>query len=239
MADTTDARHALLFAREHGLPIAIRGGGHNVAGSALVDGGLVIDHTLRRGVRVDRAARRVEVEPGVLLSELDTATACADLVVPAGINTTTGLAGLALGGGIGWLMRAHGLTCDHLVEADLLTAEGDIVNVTADGQPDLLWGLRGGGGNFGVVTRFVFGAAPIAGSVLGGLVLFPMEEGEAVLRRYRDWSATLPRSVTTIVLLRTVRRSHGRSRSSRSSAERSATGPTRRRPTPSATRHTS
>lgn len=204
VTDTADARHALLFAREHGLPIAIRGGGHNVAGSALVDGGVVIDHTLRRGVRVDRATRRVEAEPGVLLGELDAATARADLVVPTGINTTTGLAGLTLGGGIGWLMRAHGLTCDRLVEADLLTADGDVINVSAEEQPELLWGLRGGGGNFGIVTRFSFEAVPFDGSVLGGLVLYPIEEGETVLRRYRDWVATLPRTVTTIVALRSV-----------------------------------
>jgi len=204
VASSADARHALLFAREHGLPIAIRGGGHNVSGSASVDGGLVIDHSMRRGVRVDRATRRVEVEPGALLGDVDAATARDGLVVPIGINTTTGIAGLTLGGGIGWLMRAHGLTADHLLEADLLTAGGDVVRVTADEQPELLWGLRGGGGNFGIVTRFVFEAVPFDGSVFGGLVLYPMEEGGAVLRRYRDWAETLPRTVTTIVALRSV-----------------------------------
>ena len=199
-----DARRALLFARQHGLPIAIRGGGHNVSGSALVDRGVVIDHAMRRAVHVDPVTRLVEVDPGVLLGELDSATVPFGLLVPSGINTTTGIAGLALGGGIGWLMRAHGLTSDHLVEADLVTADGDLVNVTEESESELLWGLRGGGGNFGIVTRFVFAAVPLAEPVLAGLALYPMAEAEAVLRRYRDWIASLSGETTTIVALRTV-----------------------------------
>ena len=124
--------------------------------------------------------------------------------MPVGINTTTGLAGLALGGGIGWLMRRDGLTCDHLVAADLLTASGDIVSVDAEREPDLLWALRGGSGNFGIVTRFSFRARPLGQRVLAGMVLFDLDEGHAVLRRYREWAASLPDTVTSIVTLRTV-----------------------------------
>ena len=203
-ADARDTRRAVAFAREHELPISVRGGGHNVSGSALVDGGVVVDNGLRRAVRVNPASRTVEVEPGALLGELDRATAEHGLAVPVGINTTTGLAGLALGGGIGWLMRRDGLTCDHLVAADLLTAGGEIVVVDADRDPDLLWALRGGSGNFGIVTRFVFRARPLAPRVLAGLVLFDLDEGQAVLRRYSEWAAALPDTVTSIVTLRTV-----------------------------------
>ncbi|HXG39561.1 MAG TPA: FAD-binding oxidoreductase [Candidatus Limnocylindrales bacterium] len=203
-SSTADAREALLFARERGLPVAIRGGGHNVSGSALVDGGVVVDQSLRRSVRVDPNSRRVEVEPGVLLGELDGATRPHGLAVPIGIYTTTGVAGLALGGGIGWLMGAHGLTCDHLVGAEAVVADGRIVTVTEETEPELLWGLRGGGGNFGIFGRFVFQAVPLADPVLAGIVLYPLEEGERVLRRYRGWAAELGRATTTIVVLRTV-----------------------------------
>lgn len=204
VATPEDAARAVRFAREQGLPLSIRGGGHNVAGSALVDDGVVIDHTLRRAVDVDPRTRRVTVAPGALLGELDAATRPFGLAVPVGINTTTGVAGLALGGGIGWLMRRHGLTCDHLVEADMVTAKGDIIEVTERTEPALLWGLRGGGGNFGVVTRFVFEAVPLSDPVLAGPALYPMEQGEAVLRRYRDWAPGLGRDTTALVALRTL-----------------------------------
>jgi FAD/FMN-containing dehydrogenase len=203
-ATAEDARRALIFARQQGLAISVRGGGHNVAGSALADDGVVLDHTLRRTVTVDPETGLVEVEPGVTLGELDQATAAHGLAVPVGINTTTGVAGLTLGGGIGWLMRRDGLACDHLVGADLLTADGEILTVNEDDHPDLLWGLRGGGGNFGAVTRFVFRGVQLAPEVLSGQVLFPFDEAASVLRRYRDWAADLPDSVTTIVALRTV-----------------------------------
>jgi FAD/FMN-containing dehydrogenase len=203
-ATAEDARRALLFARQQGLPISVRGGGHNVSGSALADGGVVLDHTLRRGVTVHPETALVDVEPGVTLGELDKATAAHGLAVPVGINAPTGVAGLTLGGGIGWLMRRDGLACDHLVGADLLTADGEILEVNEDDHPDLLWGLRGGGGNFGAVTRFVFRAVSLAPEVLAGQVLFPYEEATGVLRRYRDWAADLPDEVTTVVALRTV-----------------------------------
>lgn len=205
VAGTDDIRMALDFALDRGLPIAVRGGGHNVSGSALVDDGVVIDNSLLHGVTTDAATRRVDVEPGALLGELDAATVPHGIAVPTGINTTTGVAGLTLGGGIGWLMRAHGLACDHLVEAEVLTAGGELVLVNSETEPELLWGLRGGGGNFGIVTRFTFDSVPIdPAGVFGGLALFPMEEGEQVVRRYRDWAGKLPRTVTTILALRSV-----------------------------------
>jgi len=204
VADERDTQVALRFGNELGLAIAIRGGGHNVSGSALVDGGVVIDNSARRNVVVDPRAGLVHVDPGVLLGELDAATAAHGLAVPVGINTTTGLAGLALGGGIGWMMRRHGLTCDQLVGADVILADGTPVHATAEEEPELFWGLRGGGGNFGVVTKFTFRAARLHPDVRAGFVFFSLDEGESVLRRYRDWAAALPGSVTTIVALRTV-----------------------------------
>ncbi len=203
-ATAEDARRALEFARERELPVSIKGAGHNVAGSALVDGGVVIDHGLRRAVKLSADGRRVNAEPGVLLGELDAATTSSGVAVPIGINSTTGVAGLALGGGVGWLMRAHGLTCDHLEAADLVLADGRSLTVTDADEADLMWALRGGGGNFGVVTRFEFSTVPLPRPVLAGMIAFPMEDGERILRGYRDWLDQAPDTTTTIVALRTV-----------------------------------
>jgi FAD/FMN-containing dehydrogenase len=199
-----DARAALRWARDNDMPVSIMGGGHNVSGSALVDGGVVIDHGLRRGVTLSPDGTRVSAEPGALLVDMDTATVPHGVAVPIGINTTTGLAGLTLGGGIGWLMRAHGLTCDHLVGADLVLADGTQLAVSEATEPDLLWALRGGGGNFGIVSRFEVATVPMPGPVLAGMLAFPMEDGVRVLRAYREWAAEAPDSVTTIVALRSV-----------------------------------
>jgi FAD/FMN-containing dehydrogenase len=169
-----------------------------------VDDGVVIDHGLRRGVELSADRTQVSVEPGALLGDLDAATVPHGVAVPIGINTTTGLAGLTLGGGIGWLMRAHGLTCDRLVGAEVVLADGSLVQVDEATQPDLLWALRGGGGNFGIVTRFEFATVPMPEAVLAGMLAFPLEDGVRVLRAYRDWTAESPNSLTTIVALRTV-----------------------------------
>jgi FAD/FMN-containing dehydrogenase len=203
-ATADDARRALAFARQHDLPVSIMGGGHNVSGSALVDGGVVIDHGLRRGAALSTDRAHVSVEPGALLGDLDGATVPEGVAVPIGINTTTGLAGLTLGGGIGWLMRAHGLTCDRLVGAEVVLADGRLLEVDEATEPDLLWALRGGGGNFGIVTRFDFATVPMPAAVLAGMLAFPMEDGVRILRAYRDWAADAPEAVTTIVALRTV-----------------------------------
>ena len=203
-ANADDARQALAFAREHDLPVSIMGGGHNVSGSALVDGGVVIDHGLRRGVALSSDRAHLSVEPGALLGDLDGATVPHGVAVPIGINTTTGLAGLTLGGGIGWLMRAHGLTCDRLIGAEVVLADGRLLEVDETTEPDLLWALRGGGGNFGIVTRFHFATVPMPEAVLAGMLAFPLEDGVPILRAYRDWAAEAPEAVTTIVALRTV-----------------------------------
>jgi FAD/FMN-containing dehydrogenase len=165
---------------------------------------VVIDHGLRRAVTVSPDRSRLVAEPGALLGDVDAASVPHGVAVPIGINTTTGLAGLTLGGGIGWLMRAHGLTCDALVAADLVLADGTQLTVTEADEPDLTWALRGGGGNFGIVTRFEFATVPMPGPVLAGMLAFPMEDGARILRAYREWALDAPRTVTTIVALRTV-----------------------------------
>lgn len=197
-----DVIAALRSARTHDLEVAVRGGGHNVAGTALTDGGLVIDLQLMRGMRLDPRTRRLVAQPGVRLGDVDHETQAFGLAVVAGINSETGLAGLTLGGGIGWLMRKHGLTIDHLVGADVVTADGQLVHASADENADLFWAVRGGGGNFGIVTAFEFDLVEIGPPVRSGIVLYPAERAAEVLRAYRDWAAGAPDEVTTISLLR-------------------------------------
>jgi FAD/FMN-containing dehydrogenase len=191
-ADASDVRSAVRFAREHDLRMSVRSGGHGVGGLALCDDGLVVDLSALKGVRVEEGNRLAEVEAGVNLGELDRATQAFGLAVPAGIVTHTGVAGLTLGGGIGWLTRKHGLSVDNLVGADVVTADGELVAASEDDHPDLLWGLRGGGGNFGVVTSFHFRAHPIGPTVLAGPMLFPLERGPEVMETYRGWAAEAP-----------------------------------------------
>jgi FAD/FMN-containing dehydrogenase len=201
-ADASDVRSAVRFAREHDLRMSVRSGGHGVAGLALCDDGLVVDLSALKGVRVDEAAGLAEVEAGVTLGELDRATQAFGLAVPAGIVTHTGVAGLTLGGGIGWLTRKHGLSIDNLVGADVVTADGELVAASEDDHPDLFWGLRGGGGNFGVVTSFRFRAHPIGPTVLAGPMLFPLERGPEVMQTYRGWAAEAPEELTTVLNVR-------------------------------------
>src|SRR5919197_2257773 len=158
---TADVIAALRFAREHELEIAVRSGGHNVAGTALSDGGLVIDLQLLKGLRVDPERRRLLAQPGLRLGDVDHETQAFGLALVSGINSETGLAGLTLGGGIGWQMRKHGLTIDHLASADVVTADGEVLKASAEENPDLFWALRGGGGNFGIVTAFEFDLVPL------------------------------------------------------------------------------
>ena len=185
-ADAADVVAAIAFARERGLEISIRGGGHNIAGSSVCDGGVMIDLSQMTQVRVDAAARRAHVEPGALLADVDRATLEHGLATPLGINSTTGVAGLTLGGGFGWLTRMHGLTVDNLVSADVVGADGMMRQASAGENPDLFWALRGGGGNFGVVTRFEFALHPIPPQVLAGLLVFPMAHAGEVLRAVPD-----------------------------------------------------
>jgi FAD/FMN-containing dehydrogenase len=199
---TSDVIAALRFAREHGLEVAVRSGGHNVAGTALSDGGMVIDLQLMKGIRVDPQRRTLLAQPGLRLGDVDHETQAFGLALACGINSETGLAGLALGGGIGWQMRKHGLTIDHLTSADVVTAGGELVKANAEENPDLFWAIRGGGGNFGIVTAFEFNLVPLGPTVYSGAVLYPAEDAWAVLRAYRDWAAEAPEDITTILTLR-------------------------------------
>jgi FAD/FMN-containing dehydrogenase len=199
---TADVIAALRFAREHNLEVAVRGGGHNVAGSALSEGGMVIDLQLMNGIRVDGERRTLFAQPGLRLGDVDHETEAFGLTLVSGINSETGLAGLALGGGIGWQMRKYGLTIDHLTSADVVTAGGTMLKASAEENPDLFWAIRGGGGNFGIVTAFEFNLVQAGPPVHGGVVLYPAEHAREVLHAYRLWAADAPDEVTTILLLR-------------------------------------
>jgi FAD/FMN-containing dehydrogenase len=187
------------LARERGLPLAIRGGGHNVAGNATVDDGIVLDLGGLKRVDVDAEARIVRVDPGVTLGELDLATEPFGLAVPVGVVSKTGVAGLTLGGGFGWLLRARGLTVDNLIAADVMTANGKIVHASETENPDLLWGLKGGGGNFGVVTSFTFRAHPLGSPIFGGNLIYERLRWEEALRAFRDWTIDLDERMTSII----------------------------------------
>ncbi len=197
-----DVRAAVRFARDQDLVVAVRGGGHNVAGTAVCDGGLVIDLSPMKGMRVDPASRTARAEPGLLWGEFDRETQAFGLAGPGGIVTHTGIAGLTLGGGIGWLMRRHGLTCDNLRSADVVTADGRFVTASPTENPDLFWGLRGGGGNFGIVTSFEFQLHPVGPTVLAGPVFHPAGKAAEVLRFYREYAKAAPPELTTILSLR-------------------------------------
>lgn len=201
---TADVMACVRFAAEHRLLTAVRGGGHNIAGSAMCDGGLVIDLSLMRSVQVDPEARTARVEPGALLSDLDREAQAHGLAVPLGINSTTGVAGLTLGGGFGWLSRSLGMTIDSLTGAEMVTADGGRLRVDADHHPDLLWGLRGGGANLGVVTAFDFLLHPVGPQVLAGLIVHPLSQAPDLLRRYRQLAAAAPDALTVWVVMRSA-----------------------------------
>lgn len=186
---TADVVAAVRFARANDLTIAVRGGGHNVAGMATVTGGLVIDLSALNDVRVDPDRQTVRAGGGTMLGQLDAATQVHGLAVPVGIVSETGIAGLALSGGMGWLRRKYGLTCDNLVAAELVTADGEVLTADADQHPDLLWALQGGGGNFGVVTSFEFTSYPIGPEVAVAFVFYPGERAPEILRNIDDYMA--------------------------------------------------
>ena len=201
-ANATDVQSAVRLALEHDLRTSVRGGGHGVAGLCLCDEGLVIDLSAMRGIRVDGELGEAHVEAGVTLGELDRATQAFGLVVPAGIVTHTGVAGLTLGGGIGWLTRKHGLSVDNLLGADVVTADGTLATAGEDADVDLLWGLRGGGGNLGVVTSFRFRTHPHGPNVVAGPIVFPLERTAEVMDTYREWALDAPDELTTILNIR-------------------------------------
>lgn len=201
---TADVIEAVGFAQEHDLPVAVRGGGHSVAGDGTCEDGLVVDLSGMKSVRVDPAAERVRAEPGVTLGDLDHETQAFGLAVPSGVVSMTGLAGLTLGGGVGWLMREHGLTCDHLVGADVVTTDGELVHASETENEELFWALKGGGGNFGIVTSFEFDLIELGPTVLAGANLLPADGAREVLEFYRDFTDQAPREVTAACIVKTA-----------------------------------
>ena len=198
----SDVIQAINFAREHDLVVAVRGGGHNIAGNAVCDGGLMIDLSSMNFVRVDPAAKRAWIGPGATLGDVDRETQAFGLALPTGINSTTGISGLTLGGGFGWLTRKYGLTIDSLVSADIVTADGHLLRASADENPDLFWAIRGGGGNFGIVTAFEFNLHRAGPEVLSGLVVHPFDNARELLRSYREAVINAPEELTCWVVMR-------------------------------------
>jgi FAD/FMN-containing dehydrogenase len=197
-----DVRLAIELARERDLVVSVRGAGHHIAGRSVCDGGLVIDLSRMRGVRVDPGARVARVEPGATLRDVDHETQAFGLATPLGINSTTGVAGLVLGGGFGWLTRKLGMTADNLVAADVVTADGQLLHASEQREPDLLWGLRGGGGNLGVVTSFELRLHPVGPHVLAGFVVHPLAAAREVMRAWRDVMALAPDDLSCWVVAR-------------------------------------
>ena len=201
-AGAADVVQAVNFARKHRLLLAVRGAGHNIAGNAVCDGGLLVDLSAMKSVSVQPDSRTARVEPGVTLGEFDAATQAFGLATPTGINSTTGVAGLTLGGGFGWLSRKYGMTIDNLLAADVVTANGELVSASAEDHPDLFWGIRGGGGNFGVVTSFEFRLHPVGPQVLSGLIVHPFSAATSALQFYRDFTARASDDLSVWVVMR-------------------------------------
>ena len=197
-----DVINAVKLAHDEKLLVAVRGGGHNIAGNAVCDGGLMIDLSPMKSVRVDRAAKRAWVEPGATLADVDKETQSFGLALPTGINSTTGIAGLTLGGGFGWITRKFGLTIDNLLSADVVTANGELLRTSPAENSDLFWALRGGGGNFGIVTSFEFQLHELGPEVISGLVVHPFADTQAVLEQYRQALEGAPDELTCWAVMR-------------------------------------
>jgi FAD/FMN-containing dehydrogenase len=202
VSGSADVIACVNFARENGLPLSVRGGGHNVAGTALCDGGLMIDMSLRRGVRVDPTRRIVRVEGGGTWGDVDHETQPFGLVVPSGIVSNTGVAGFTMGGGFGWTSRKFGYAADNLMSVDIVTADGELRVASDKENPDLFWALRGGGGNFGAVTSFEFKASRHGPQALCGMVVYPMGEARAVMQQFRQITAAAPDELCCLLILR-------------------------------------
>jgi FAD/FMN-containing dehydrogenase len=199
---TVDVVQAVRFALQHRLLVSIRGGGHNIAGLAVCEGGLMIDLSLLRGVWVDPARRTARAQAGCTLADLDRETQLHGLAAVLGFVSATGIAGLTVGGGFGYLTRRHGWTCDNLVSMEVVTVDAEVLQVSADENEDLFWALRGGGGNFGIVTSFEYRLFPVGPEVLGGAIVWRGEDATMVLDAYREFSAAAPRELTSVAVLR-------------------------------------
>ena len=202
-AGVADVILTVNFARDHHLPLAVRGGGHSIAGHGTCDGGVVLDFSRMKSVRVDPAKRIARAEAGVLWQELDHETQAFGLATTGGTVGDTGIAGLTLGGGFGWLGGKYGFTIDNLLSVDLVLASGDLVTVSAEDHPDLFWAIRGGSGNFGAVTSFEYKLHPVGPVITGGLVLHPLDQGVEVLRFYREFAKSVPDEMSTAAALLT------------------------------------
>ncbi len=205
-ASVADVINSVNFARENDLLLAVRGGGHNVAGTGTVDGGLLIDLSRMKGVKVDPERRTAHVEPGVTIGELDRKTQAFGLATPMGVVSETGVAGLTLGGGLGWLRRKHGLSSDNLLSVDLVTADGRFVSANEEENPDLFWGIKGGGGNFGIVTCFEFGLHPVGPEVMFAFLFYPGDRARELLRYVNEYMAQAPDEVSPLTFLGRVPR---------------------------------
>ena len=201
---SNDVVAGVQFARSHGLVLAVRGGGHSMAGASMCDGGLVLDLSPMKAIQVDPDARTARAEAGVLLGELDAATQEHGLAVPAGQISHTGIAGLTLGGGTGWLMRKYGLTIDHLLAVEIVTADGRTLRASESEHQELFWGVRGGGGNFGVVTAFEYSLVPVGPLVLAGPLMYTLDKADAVLRHWSAFMADAPDELMSFAVLLTV-----------------------------------
>ncbi|MCA0996749.1 FAD-binding oxidoreductase [Alloyangia pacifica] len=199
---TSDIQAAVNFARSNGLRMSVRAGGHQIAGLAVEDGTLMLDLSLMRSVTVDPAARIAQVGPGAILGDVDRETQVHGLALPVGVNSTTGISGLTLGGGFGWITRKYGMTIDNLLSAEVVTADGAILRASETENPDLFWAIRGGGGNFGVVSSFEFRLHPVGPEVLSGLVIHPLDAAEDLLPKFRELCAKAPDELTIWSVLR-------------------------------------
>lgn len=201
-SNADDVSRAVLFGHKNGLEISIRGVGHNIAGNAVCEGGMMIDLSTMKNVDVDPANQRAAVEPGATLGDFDEATQQHGLATPVGINSTTGISGLTLGGGFGWLTRKYGMTIDNLLSADVVTLDGKKLRAGEDENTDLFWAIRGGGGNFGVVTRYEFKLHPVGPDIFAGLIVFPYDQAKQILTQYREFAKTAPEELNVWVVLR-------------------------------------
>jgi len=201
-ADSQDVQSAIVFARENGLELSVRGAGHNIAGSALIDNGLMVDLSTMKSVQIDPLKKTAYVDPGATLRDFDEAAQAHALATPVGINSTTGIAGLTVGGGFGWLTRKYGFTIDNLVSAEVITAKAEKLVTSEDENTDLFWAIRGGGGNFGIVTRFEFRLHPVGPEILAGLIVFPFNQALQVLRQYREFVKSAPEDLSVWAVLR-------------------------------------